>query len=110
MQTNKLQKWTLIREEIPFYVVFKLIKLVACLLTTVLYPIYNVTGYPKFGEFQLFFLIILEGVFFVEIVVNFFMQPLDEQGISKSETLENIASMYLRGGFALDFIVLLPLG
>ena len=48
-------------------------------------------GFPKYeqpsekAEFML--LILSEFLFFVDIVINFFLQELDEEGHSKYETL-----------------------
>jgi hypothetical protein len=52
----------------------------------------------------------LESIFLVEIFANFFLQPLDEQGKSQNLPLETISFQYLKGDFAKDFIVLVPLG
>lgn len=102
--------WTLRREMVPFYGVCKIIKLIACFLTTILYPFYNVNGFPKFHTLELWFLIMLESIFAIEILVNFFMQTLDEEGKSRNEPLENVSFNYFKGGFTKDLLVLLPLG
>ena len=73
---------------IPFYGVFKIIKLVACSITTILYPYYNVNGFPSINSLEIWFLIFLESIFAIEIFINFFLQTLDEVGKSKNLTLE----------------------
>lgn len=85
-------------------------KLIVCLITTLLYPLYNVNGFPKFPSWHFYRLFLLEGVFGVEIILNFFLQDLDEDGKSKGESLETVSSNYLRGKFLIDLIALLPLG
>ena len=52
----------------------------------------------------------LESVFFVEIILNFFLQDLDEEGKSKNEAHEVIISKYMRGNFVTDVLAFLPLG
>ena len=73
---------------IPFYAVFKIIKLLACSITTILYPYYNENGFPSINSLEIWFLIFLESIFAIEILINFFLQTLDEEGKSKNLTLE----------------------
>ena len=88
LRKKNIKQWTLRREMIPFYAVFKIIKLVACSITTILYPYYNVNGFPSINSLEIWFLIFLESIFAIEIFINFFLQTLDEVGKSKNLTLE----------------------
>jgi hypothetical protein len=49
-------------------------------------------------------------MFFIDIVLCFFKQEMDEEGNSKQETLTTIATLYFKNGFLKDFITFLPLG
>lgn len=42
--------------------------------------------------------------------MNFFLQKLDEQGNSQELPLEAVAVYYLKEGFIIDTIVLIPFG
>ena len=56
-----------------------------------MYPFYNVNGFPPFNSYKFIQLVLLDSVFFVDIILNFFMQELDEKGQSKNHPLETIA-------------------
>jgi hypothetical protein len=75
-----------------------------------MYPYYNVNGFPAIGSFNYWILFMLEGVFGFEIIMNFFLQDLDEGGNSLNKPLETVSSNYLRGRFLVDLIAFLPLG
>jgi hypothetical protein len=75
-----------------------------------MYPFYNVNGFPPFSSYKFIQLALLDSVFLVDIILNFFMQELDEKGHSKNLPLETIAQNYLRGDFLLDLIVFVPWG
>lgn len=51
-----------------------------------------------------------ELIFFIDIVLNFFKQKLDEAGLPMSEPLEVVASNYLTSDFKMDFFAFLPWG
>lgn len=53
---------------------------------------------------------IAELVCFLDIVLKFFCQSVDEEGFPKKEKLQTVAQNYLRGDFAQDLIVFLPIG
>ena len=55
-------------------------------------------------------IIFSESIFFVDIVLSFFKQELDEEGVSKSEPLNIISYKYFTNGFIIDFITFLPIG
>ena len=76
---------------VPFYALGKIVKLIACCLTTILYPYYNVNGFPSINSLELWFLVFIESIFALEIVINFFLQTLDEEGKSKNLPLESVS-------------------
>jgi hypothetical protein len=51
------------------------------------YPFYMVNGFPRFSDYGMWVIIVSESIFFIDIVLSFFKQELDEEGISKSEPL-----------------------
>ena len=53
---------------------------------------------------------ISEFIFFVDFVLNFFLQNLNEDNKSQHKPLSVVATNYLYGGFTRDFVALLPLG
>ena len=75
-----------------------------------IYPYYSVNGFPDLWSSHFIFLVFLESVFGLEIIMKFFLQELDEEGQSLNETLEIVATKYLRSEFLIDLVVLLPLG
>lgn len=105
----KSQKWT-IQQTTKRFKAWKVLKLFVCLITTLLYPYYNVNGFPQIGSKSFWYLVFLEGVFAFEIIMNFFLQDIDEQGCSTNYSLETISQNYLRGRFLIDLITFLPLG
>jgi hypothetical protein len=69
-----------------------------------------VNGFPKLSDYGMWVIIYSESIFFIDIVLSFFKQELDEEGISKSEPLSSISYKYLTNGFIIDFITFLPVG
>ena len=55
-------------------------------------------------------MILYETIFFVEIVINFIKQDLDDEGLTKYELPETIAVRYIQSGFLVDVITLIPWG
>ena len=49
-------------------------------------------------------------IFGVDIIINFLLQKLDEEGKSQNLPLETVAVEYLKTEFLTDLIVILPLG
>mmetsp|Transcript_33523 Transcript_33523/g.51522 ORF Transcript_33523/g.51522 Transcript_33523/m.51522 type:complete len:94 (+) Transcript_33523:125-406(+) len=71
-----------------------------------MYPFYTMSSFPS--GFNLVW--VMEGLFAIDICLNFFKQELDESGNSKFESLETVSSKYLTGQFPLDFVAFLPIG
>jgi len=74
------------------------------------YPFYMVTNFPPLDEFGFSIILISEFFFFIDIILSFFKQDLDEEGNTKFESLEVISKRYFQNGFIIDFITFLPLG
>lgn len=53
---------------------------------------------------------VIEAIFFIDIVMKFFLQKFDERGKPEVLPLEEVAHKYLTTGFLLDFVCFLPLG
>lgn len=77
-------KYTIDRTGV-FFQVWNIINILACLFTTIMYPYYTVNELPEFEVYntQLWLLIGFESICLVNIVINFFLQELDEDGGSK---------------------------
>jgi hypothetical protein len=73
-----------------YYRVFNIIKLVACVLTTILYPFYTINGFPLGGR-RFWGLVALEFIFFIEIILKFFVQRHDENNVSEELPLSKVA-------------------
>jgi len=78
--------------------------------TTFAYPYYSVNGFPQPWSFQFWRLCALESIFLIDIILNFFLQELDEENKSRNHPLEVVAQKYFTSRFPIDFIILLPLG
>jgi hypothetical protein len=79
-----------IHQKNRFYRVFHMLKLVSCLLTIILYPYYTINGFPILGK-MFWFLVGLEGVFFIDIILNFFVQCVDENGFYEELPLSKVS-------------------
>lgn len=52
-----------------------------------MYPCHIVNGFPGVKSHLLWYLAIAEAVCMIDIVINFFLQQLDEEGNSRCEPL-----------------------
>lgn len=84
-------------------------KLIACVLTTILYPYFTINGFPIKGS-RFWLLITLEGIFLAEIILKFFVQRTDENGMSEELPLSKVSYNYLNHDFVVDLVVFLPFG
>ena len=80
------------------------------LYSALAYPYFIVNGLPQFNDYAVLFLVISEIIFFIDIVLSFFKQDMDEEGKSKFDKLEFIAKNYFYNKFIIDFIAFLPIG
>ena len=107
--SKKSSNWT-INQDTKKFKIWTFFKLGVNILITLMYPYYNVNGFPPYKSYKFIQLVLLDSVFFFDIILNFFLQELDEKGHSKNQPLEIIAENYLRGDFLLDMIVFVPWG
>lgn len=57
------------------------------LYSAIAYPYFMVNEFPSVDQPGTIILMISESIFFIDIVLNFFKQDLDEEGKSKFESL-----------------------
>lgn len=69
-----------IRQTNQFYQIFRKIKVLATIYACILYPYYANFGISEVGSAQFFIICFVEGVLLVDIILNFFLQPLQEDG------------------------------
>ena len=65
------------------------------LYSAIAYPYFMVNEFPSTDQPGTIILIMSESIFFIDIVLNFFKQDLDEEGKSKFESLKTVAFKYL---------------
>ena len=92
------------------YTCWQIVYLMACVYTTVVYPYYSVFEFPNYETAIFWRIMVSELACFIDIVLNFFKQNLDEQGQSKNENLETISSKYLNSNFLFDLFLIFPTG
>ena len=73
------------------------------------YPYFTINGFPKLGK-MFWFLVGHEGVFFIDICLNFFVQMKDKNGFTEDFPLSKVATNYMNGLFIVDLIVFIPFG
>jgi len=69
-----------------------------------------VNSFPLVNSFGFWIIFFSEFLFFIDIVISFFKQEINEDGISRQDSLEEVAVNYFKNKFILDFITFLPLG
>ena len=55
-------------------------------------------------------MICTEFVFVLEIILGFFLQETDEEGIPLNQSLSQVSQNYLKNKFLFDVFILIPLG
>ena len=78
-----------------------------------MYPYFTVNKLPNITDWtsiNLWLLFSAELVCFLDIVIHFFLQEADEEGISKLEPLSKVATKYFKGNFKQDLFIVLPWG
>lgn len=77
-----------------------------------MYPYFTVNKLPDFDLFNLnlWLLFGFEFICFVNIVINFFLQEIDEDGGSKQNALAEVATNYFKGQFRMDLFIFVPWG
>ena len=98
-----------------FYKIWNVLRLISCLVSTLIYPYYTVNGFPYFTDNEerkmgFRFLVSLEAFFGLDICLKFFIQQNDDRGSPMNLSLSEVAQQYLTGMFLFDIICFLPLG
>ena len=75
-----------------------------------MYPYFTVNGLPSIDSIGFILIVTTEMICFFDIVINFFLQEVDEEGNPKKESRSVIMERYLRSTFAFDVIIFLPIG
>jgi len=106
---DKKRNWT-IRQDTLYFSFWKVLKLLACLFSTVSYAYFTVNGFPPLQSLLFWALAFMEVVFFLDIGVSFLLQKIDEQGRSQNLPLHQVAFEYLNSGFLIDILAFIPFG
>lgn len=80
-----------------------------CVYSIIAWPFYTVNYIPI--ESNIYKLLwICESIYFIDIILSFFLQELNEDKSSQHKPLIQVATNYFYGNFIWDFIALIPLG
>lgn len=60
------------RQDTVAYQIWHIVIVLVCLYTSIIYPYYNMAGFPGFYESGFWILVVAEAFFFIEMIVNFF--------------------------------------
>lgn len=102
-------KWTFPPDSTQ-YIIWFVIKTIACLVSTIQYPIIMVTSFPELLSPWFIVMCVCEFIFLIDTILNFFKQELDEAGEPEQDPIDEVAYKYLVTNFPFDFVALLPLG
>jgi hypothetical protein len=69
---KKRNNWT-VRQDTKFFKIWTISKLGINVMVTLIYPYYNVNGFPEWGSYRFVQLCALEFTFFIEIILKFFL-------------------------------------
>lgn len=106
---RKRASWTISPND-TWYRIFNKIKIICCLYSVLAYPYYIIVDVPEYYS-KIFWLIIgVECVFIIEIMLGFFLQETNEQGIPQEQPLSMVIENYFKKRFILDVIILIPIG
>ena len=105
---SKVLKYT-VRQDSIYFKIWTVMFLVNVLVSTLAYPYFMIAGIKE-NDSSFNLMILFESMFAIEILLNFFKQDLDDQGVTKTEPLMKIATRYLQSDFIGDVLVLIPWG
>ena len=91
-----------------FYRIHSAFKIVASLYLLIFYPF--MAHRQQISNNEMILMIISESIFLIDIIVNFFLQPMNEEGQELNVQLLRIAQNYFFGRFLVDFFLILPHG
>lgn len=86
---HKRVAWTLYQDS-QFYKIFRYVRLLCCVISVFLYPIYIIMGFPEMLSPNFLVLWTVETFFLIDIIMNFFLQKVNEQGNHLNQTLGQI--------------------
>ena len=87
-----------------------MVDIINCFYCSISYPYYTNNGLPEFPHGTFFALWFSETLMFIDIILNFFKQGLDEQGNSLYDPLSEVATRYLHSDFCIELIAFIPWG
>ena len=65
------------------------------LYSGIAYPYFTVNNFPYYGSASFQVIIFSEAMFFLDILLCFFKQELDEEGNSKFDSLTKVSTKYI---------------
>ena len=90
------------------YRTLQMLKILSTLYLCFFYP--YLAHRQQFGDGQILKIIIIELIFLTDLIVNFFLQPLNEAGEVMRIARKDISKKYFFGRFAFDFFMIIPHG
>ena len=106
---QQLTRYT-IHQDSWYYKVFNVFKISTNWLACIMYAHYASKGIPPVNRMSFLLFIAMEIIMFSDLILNFFVQPLQEDGQSMNMALEEIAKNYLENAFMYDLISWVPFG
>lgn len=95
--------------ENPVYQVWKVIIVLMCLSSSLLYAYLAAFGIPGGDSITIKITLGFEVMFFFDLVVQFLLEYKPEDSYTTERNLSKIAWRYLKGRFLLDFLQVLPI-
>ena len=100
-----------ISQDTVYFKIWNILILINCLISTVMYPYFMIQDVHNLLTKFLWQQIMVEFFFFVNIIISFFKQELNEDGTSKTEPWKKVAFRYLYSrSFKLDLVAFIPWG
>lgn len=93
-----------------YYMFWMCLVFFANFYTSLMYPYYTVNGMPDWISSWMILLVSTELICLFDIVINFILQEVDEEGRTKFEKASVLIERYFKGQFPYDLLVLLPIG
>ena len=70
-----------------------------------MYPYFTVNGLPIVNSPGFYLIILTELICLLDIIINFFLQEVDESGNTKKDPRSEVMERYLYSGFVFDFVI-----
>ena len=81
-----------------------------CFYSSVMFPFFTINGLPEYPTHSFFLLWLSELLHFIDIILKFFKQGVDEQGYALFDPLIDCAYNYLHSEFLINLICIIPWG